>query len=403
MKHPKTPPIFTYTRHLYEKEEVRKSLQTVIIKNNTDSSSDFNEILFWAFEYYTSGYEEECFEFIFQIFYDFFAIQNPKLESYIQKKYNNWKIVNDKHSDEAISLVITILKNLTNRIINSYSFIVRHYYEKQNSKKINLSAPREIESYQESQPSNVDFLSTIKNLNLRNLILSIENFNIQNIIYYLVQCKNTETVYTTLIKYYASKNRVSKKQSLNPKDILETINVHPYTNITHIIITTILHMKTSEENININKKYKKSTITELDYVKNTFFIPAKVVRKTLQEKRHYKVDSMIGYNLPRFSKPYDETDPLMNYIYHWEYYAYKCPLWKGRIEKFRGNPNKTTQTIEFPTEEQEEQFYEKYDYGHDEEPFETQNKSVSLEMEKSSLVNYINTLFSNEQLKVLLL
>ena len=72
MKHPKTPPIFTYTRHLYEKEEVRKSLQTVIIKNNTDSSSDFNEILFWAFEYYTSGYEEECFEFIFQIFYDFF-------------------------------------------------------------------------------------------------------------------------------------------------------------------------------------------------------------------------------------------------------------------------------------------------------------------------------------------
>jgi hypothetical protein len=400
------PFTFTYTAHLYEKEEVRKSLQTAIIKNNTSdkSSSNFNEILFWAFEYYTSGYEEECFEFIFQIFYDFFAIQNPKLESYIQKKYTIWKTLDNKHSDEALSLVITILKNLTSRNITAYSFIVRHYFEKQKSKRASQPIPpTKKEIPPESQPSYFEFLSTITTQELKNLIQSIENFNIQQIVYNLVLCKNTDSVYITLIKYYASKNKVAKKQSLKTKDILKTINEQPYKNINHIIITIILHMKADEENINTNKQYKKNTIKELEYIKNTFFSPPKLIRKTLEEKRHYGVDLIIGYNLPRFSIPRDENDTLMNYIYHWEYYAYNCPLWKSRIEKYQGTPNKKTRTIAFPTEEQEEQFYEKYDYNHDEETFETQNKSVSVEMERSSLVNYISTLFSKEQLKVLLL
>lgn len=400
------PFTFTYTAHLYEKEEVRKSLQTAIIKNNTSdkSSSNFNEILFWAFEYYTSGYEEECFEFIFQIFYDFFAIQNPKLESYIQKKYTSWKTLDNKRSDEALSLVITILKNLTKRNITAYSFIVRHYFEKQKNKKISPPIPTtEKESPTESQTSYFEFLSTIKTQELKNLIQSIENFNIQKIVYNLVLCKNTNTIYTTLIKYYALKNRITKKQSLKTKDILETIKGQPYTNINHIIITIILHMEANEENINTNKQYKKNTSKELEYIKKTFFTPAKLIRKTLEEKRHYGVDPIIGYKLPRFSTPRDENDTLMNYIYHWEYYAYNCPLWKSRIEKCDGKPNKKTRTIEFPTEEQEEKFYEKYDYNHDEETFETQNKSVSTEMEHSSLVNYISMLFSKEQLKVLLL
>lgn len=411
-KENKEAPIFTYTAHLYEKEEVRKSLQTAIVKNNIktnannnfEASSNFNEILFWVFEYYTSGYEEECFEFIFQIFYDFFAVQNPKLESYIQKKYTSWKTLDNKHGDEALSLVITILKNLTKRNITSYSFIVRHYFEKQKNKKSSPPIPTsEKEDVPEFQTPYFEFLSTIKTQNLKNLIISIENFNIQQIVYNLVLCKNTNNVYTTLIKYYALKNRISTKQSLKTKDILETIKGQPYKNINHIIITFILHMHTNEENINTSKQYKKNTIKELDYVKNTFFTPAKVIRKTLQEKRHYGVYPIIGYNLPRFSTPRDENDTLMNYIYHWEYYAYNCPIWKSRIEKCDGKPNKKTRTIEFPTEEQEDQFYEKYDYNHDEETFETQNKSVLVEMEKSTLVNYITTLFSKEQLKVLLL
>ena len=411
LKENKTNPpfTFTYTAHLYEKEEVRKSLQTAIIKNNSNTnikySSDFNEILFWAFEYYTSGYEDECFEFIFQIFYDFFAIQNPKLESYIQKKYTTWKTLDNKHSDEALSLVITTLKNLTKRNINAYSFIVRHYFEKQKNKKTSPPIPPIPPTEKEGpvETSYFEFLSTIKTQKLKNLIISIENFNIRQIVYNLVLCKNPNTVYTTLIKYYASKNRIAKKQSLKTNDILKLIKEQPYTNINHIIITFILHMKADEENINTNKQYKKNTIKELEYVKNIFFTPAKLIRKTLEEKRHYCVDPNIGYNLPRFSTPRDENDTLMNYIYHWEYYAYNCPLWKSRIEKYQGKPNKKTRTIEFPTEEQEEQFYENYDYNHDEESFETQNKSVSVEMKKSTLVNYISTIFSKEQLKVLLL
>ena len=48
-----------FTRYLYLKSGVLESLECSILKN------DFQESLFWGYEIYYSGFEEEIFDFLF--------------------------------------------------------------------------------------------------------------------------------------------------------------------------------------------------------------------------------------------------------------------------------------------------------------------------------------------------
>jgi single-stranded DNA-binding protein len=54
---------------------------------------------------------------------------------------------------------------------------------------------------------------------------------------------------------------------------------------------------------------------------------------------------------PKVEKIENLTEDLTEYknklFYHWEYYAYLSPIWKERIQKYKGYPNHSTKKIEF--------------------------------------------------------
>jgi hypothetical protein len=62
--------------------------------------------------------------------------------------------------------------------------------------------------------------------------------------------------------------------------------------------------------------------------------------------------------------------------YHWEYFAYKCPLWKERFDLYDIKINHVGQEIVFANEDEEEEFYETYYYEFDEQSSITQNKII---------------------------
>ena len=72
------------TRYLYHCEEVCHSLLTCLLVK-----SSFEETLFWASEIYYSGYQKEIWELLWKIYYDFFAIRNPKFEKKIKRAHKN--------------------------------------------------------------------------------------------------------------------------------------------------------------------------------------------------------------------------------------------------------------------------------------------------------------------------
>lgn len=83
------------TRYLYSKSGVLNSLENSVLKNQ------YEESLFWAYEIYFSGFEEEIIEFLFGMIERYYK-NFPKLTNFLKKKGKEKK-------DETIG---TIIKNL---------------------------------------------------------------------------------------------------------------------------------------------------------------------------------------------------------------------------------------------------------------------------------------------------
>ena len=100
-----------FTRYLYIKDEVKTSLLTSILNKSDDA-------IFWAYELYYSGFKNELIEFIWQIYYDFFATQNPTFAAYLSTKLS-------KKQDLDNRLISSIVQNLLIRSYNTDIFLLR--------------------------------------------------------------------------------------------------------------------------------------------------------------------------------------------------------------------------------------------------------------------------------------
>jgi len=96
-------PIVILTRYLYIKQEVLASLALTLIESN------FEEALFWAYELYYSGFQEECLEFIQAIYREWFSEKNPKLGKFLSNQHKKWLSSKDDH------VVGTMVRNIMNR------------------------------------------------------------------------------------------------------------------------------------------------------------------------------------------------------------------------------------------------------------------------------------------------
>jgi hypothetical protein len=80
-----------FTRYLYSKIHVKQSLLLSLLDKN------YNECLFWIYELYFSGFQEECYEYIFTIYDEIYKKTNPKLLKFLEKSYYEWKEDPEKH------------------------------------------------------------------------------------------------------------------------------------------------------------------------------------------------------------------------------------------------------------------------------------------------------------------
>jgi hypothetical protein len=225
------------TRHLYNKEDVLKVFFQSILKNNKQRA------MFWGFELYYSGFGEEVFQYIFQIYEKYFEVNNPKFRIFFDLIYEKWK-----------------------------------------SKK--------------------EYMTLIEKDRLLSVILL-------NII------------------------RRNKNDSTKIKETFIRIPISSHRLYYHL---------------------GSSSLGKKSY-------------QILQERCLYSINDMNWLN--EYNSQFDcQAEDLTEYknklFYHWEYYAYLSPIWKERIQKYKGYPNHSTKKIEFLNDMYEEEFYEKYMYEPDE-------------------------------------
>jgi len=78
------PDEVAFTRYLYPKVFVKQSIMLALLDHNYD------EVMFWTYELYFSGFEDETYDFIFKLYHDIYCYDNPKLIKFMEFTRDVW-------------------------------------------------------------------------------------------------------------------------------------------------------------------------------------------------------------------------------------------------------------------------------------------------------------------------
>lgn len=104
------------TRYLYSKIEVKQSLLLALLEKKTD------EALFWAYEIYFSGFRDDVWEYVANVYETIYSFDNPRLRESIQKIWDEWTTNTDLHCHLG-----TIIMTLSNRKYQIHHFAETYF------------------------------------------------------------------------------------------------------------------------------------------------------------------------------------------------------------------------------------------------------------------------------------
>lgn len=340
--------MINFTRYLYIKDEVKLALLLAILEKKEES-------IFWAYElYYTTNKSDEIFDFLWQIYFDFFAIINPSFELYFLTKQKQHEQNKEQENEKIISMIVQDL-------------LIRNYSTDAFMMKI-INIDKKIEPK--------------TNNNKKKLLQNIEDW---------IKIKDYKTICNFIINYQNEQYEIIyeifldllcpiKKPTLLKQ--FHTIIKFLYNKIDakYILLTKILSLL--QTNTNLNKKNKNDRsfyiqvqpeeiiMYNLDY---DDIKPYNILKHTCIFKiNDYKFFPL--FELQRYKLHYSEVKD----IYHndWLFYASLSPIWEKRIKVYNGTIDIDKKYVIFLDDEQEELFNNKYNYEPDEQSLDLKNKTT---------------------------
>lgn len=180
-----------FTRYLYSKEDVIRSLFIALLNKETD------EALFWAYEIYYSGFQEEIMEIVIRIFHEIYdKCNSSQFCEFVLNQYSKWL---ENQGDDTIlgTIVWNLSKNTYDltRFIENYFTITLNVIRKNEPKKRKLRLifkETDIEKYKTidvSEPSKAwRILPKVCKYGIHSEIRSL--FQIANIDFHKEYCEN---------------------------------------------------------------------------------------------------------------------------------------------------------------------------------------------------------------------
>jgi hypothetical protein len=318
-----------FTRYLYIKQEVCLAIIISILNKSEDA-------LFWIYELYYSGFKQTIINLIWHIYYDFYAILNPGLESYLYQKTKKI-ILNNLISNEEAIIIGNIIMTFLFRPFNLDSFIIYYGIPKIDTIKQPFDSLTNLLVLLQKETNKLDFIVKHQNIN------SISN-------------KNMELMYKSDIFL---KDDILKDKFINTK-----------------LIQSQLDYKQIKKGKNIYIKINPEDIIIYEMVK---------VDENIRNYHVLEKACICGINdfhlLHLFDLERENKDIKDIYTNQWLYYCYETPFWNEKILKYGGKLYKEKKLVQFNEEtddgeENMQQFYQLYGYEPDEQKISVQNKSI---------------------------
>jgi hypothetical protein len=330
---------FTLTRYLYVTKYVKLSLIIALLEKDLDKA------LFWTFELYFSGLDQELFGLLWVVYFGFYASLNPELFDYLLETYTNW--VKSEDFDEKSKIVCLMVNNL---IIRNYSIDVFILSKLSNTQNIDISC---VELEKELEDKNFPVITKY--------IMS------------KIKMDDLQQTHKKILDYFKKKNKNDEMERF--KKMMKVSNVNP-----GIILLSLVFIHYNKK---LKIKMKKNVIID-SFDKNLDDFKTIQVQDDLPAYRilpiayEYEIFDENNYiHLFDNKKNLIKREEIIDlYQYKWLYHASFSPVWFYRIQKYNGIICHSKKTVVFPDDESIQDFYLFYGYDPDELPRAIQNKSI---------------------------
>lgn len=296
------------TRFLYFLEEVKLSLMTCILEKNS-----LKECYFWISELFYSGFQKECYNLLWKIYYDFYCLNNKKVEQIIKKKTKTVDVhkssINDINILRLHMKIATILFNC-----EPCPSVFLYRITAKNSSTDNVGEKLKQELKKGNCKNVSGLIKQLSETDFESCVKILESFKGESF------CDN---------KYY--ENKYHLLLCFSCKNYKQTYNYK---------------LKFVFKNFNDMKELDK---------------PCKHSWNTLNQKRLYRINATIGC----FALGTNENSCNKKKIWeNWENFVKNTPLWKNRISKYKGYFK--GKKLCFESLDDEEKFYDNFNYEPDE-------------------------------------
>mgnify|MGYP003967884765 CR=1 FL=1 len=310
-----------YTRFLYEVKDVKASLLVCLLKKDTENT------IFWVNELYLFD-KNECWNYIYEIYFNFYGYYTPKGE----------RLINDLYSQQydLIDAIFIICRNMIDWTADPRIFLI-------------------YQAYKQVYPISSTYKGAIKtwmkdyDIKYRNLLRSLDKQNFYNLAYYLscltYNSTNVEDIFNLLCKYYSTQ----KGYNVNCTDAFNHIvNDCFYENKLHIVISVFLYLTIEETEINTCKIEREKQFDELGIFKLIDDFKGIKVNNILEEKR-IPIELDVNY----FKRTIIDSN-------EWTQYIGNCEWWNKKIKKYNGEY--TIKGVIFKDDISSKKFLKKLDF-----------------------------------------
>ena len=339
-----------FTRYLYEKDEVKLALSQCILNKKEE------EALFWAYELYYSGFQNELVSVFWTLYYDFYYSLNHSFEKYLQTKLKN-NLELDTNSANYISMIVNnfMIRSHTMDVFMLKQVVDICEFDKTDIQDYIISANYDI--------IHTELLSALRTKDF----MMLASFILSDI-----KDKHLLDTLNTIVGYFVT--NIGLKNDINYAKILQNKNHYHTNNKRTLILAKTIHYFTVAANAKMGKNIYVHVEPEDVVLYETIRIsPNLSPRKILPLAKIYSIDANNYLSL--FDLKREKQDIKTAYYYNWLYHASFSPLWRARILKCNGIIDAKNKQVIFGDEDSDD-FYDKYGYEPDEQTAAVENKTI---------------------------